>query len=313
MRVLNLVTNSQSRFFRQQVEVLSSNGIDCTTVSVPGDRNYEDGQTAGRSLVDYVRFCRPALREAAGDYDLVHANYGLSAPPAVIQPNLPAVLSLWGTDLMGKYGWVSKLCARFADEVVVMSDEMAAELDRDCHVIPHGVDLDKFQPGPGAAARAQLGWRCDAHHVLFPYPPERSVKNHPRAERVVDLARTGLEGDIVLHSVTGVPHEEMPTYMNAADALLVTSDREGSPNAVKEAMACNLPIVSTDVGDVSERLADVSPSTVSDSDAELADGLVAILTAGEPSNGREAAREVSVSRTSARLHAVYQSAIAESS
>lgn len=312
MRVLNLVTNKQSRFFEQQVEMLTSNGIECTTLSVPGDRDYGGGQTAGRSFVDYVRFCRPAIRKSAGDYDLVHANYGLTAPPAVLQPNIPSVLSLWGSDLMGEYGWVSKLCARFADEVVVMSDEMAAELNRDCHVIPHGVDLDRFQPSPGADARAELGWRCDAHHVLFPYPPERGVKNHPRAERIVDHARARLESHVVLHTVTGVPHEEMSTYMNAADALLMTSKREGSPNAVKEAMACNLPVVTTDVGDVRERLADVSPSTISDRDTELTDGLVDILERGIPSNGREAAREVSVLNTSARLRAVYQSAIADS-
>lgn len=311
MRILNLVTNEHSRFFRQQVEVLTSNGIECTTLSVPGDRNYSDGETAGRSLTDYLRFCRPALQQTKGDYDLVHANYGLTAPPAVLQRNIPSVLSLWGSDLMGEYGLVSKLCARYADAVVVMSDEMAAQLDRDCHVIPHGVDLDRFQPAPGASARAELGWRRDAHHVLFPYPPERGVKNHPRAQRVVDRARADLDGHVVLHTVTGVPHEEMPTYMNAADVLLVTSDREGSPNAVKEAMACNLPVVTTDVGDVRERLAEVSPATISDFDAELAVGLVDILERGEPSNGREAAREVSVAHTNARLRAVYESVVGD--
>lgn len=309
MRVLNLVTNERSRFFRQQVKLLTENGIECTTLSVPGDRNYGDGETAGRSLVDYVRFCRPALQHTADGYDLVHANYGLTAPPAVFQRNIPSVLSLWGSDLMGRYGAVSKFCARFADEVIVMSDEMAAELDRDCHVIPHGVDLERFKPAPGAAARAELGWRPDAHHVLFPYPPERGVKNHPRAQRVVDYARADLDCHVVLHTVTGVPHEEMATYMNAADALLVTSDREGSPNSVKEAMACNLPVVTTDVGDVRERLANVSPSTVSDSDTELAAGLVDILERDEPSNGREAAREVSVTHTNARIRAVYRSVV----
>lgn len=311
MRVLNLVTNERSRFFRQQVKFLTANGVECTTLSVPGDRDYGDGETASRSLVDYVRFCRPALQHAADGYDLVHANYGLTAPPAVFQRHIPSVLSLWGSDLMGQYGPVSKLCARYADEVIVMSDEMAAQLDRDCHVIPHGVDLERFKPAPGADARAELGWRPDAHHVLFPYPPERDVKNHPRAQRIVDRTQVDLDGDVVLHTITGVPHEQMSTYMNAADALLITSNREGSPNSVKEAMACNLPVVTTDVGDVRERLRDVSPSTVSDSDAELVAGLVDILERGEPSNGREAAREVSVAHTSDRIRAVYQSVVAD--
>lgn len=310
MRVLNLVTNDRSRFFTQQVEMLSENGVDATTVAVPGHREYEDGETAGRTILDYLRFAAPALKHAFGDYDLVHANYGLSAPPAVLQPRLPSVISLWGTDLMGQYGWVSRACARHADAVVVMSEEMAAELDRECHVIPHGVNLERFQPGPTAAARQTLGWRDDAHHVLYPYPPERGVKNHPRAVRIVDCVRDRLPDPVMLHTVTGVPHERMSVYMNAADALLVTSDREGSPNAVKEAMACNLPVVSTDVGDVAHRLRDVSPSTVSDDDDRLVAGLADTLSRGERSNGREAVREVSVERTSDRLHDVYRSVIA---
>jgi glycosyltransferase involved in cell wall biosynthesis len=98
----------------------------------------------------------------------------------------------------------------------------------------------------------------------------------------------------------------MPTYMNAADALLLTSNREGSPNAVKEALACNLPVVSTDVGDVRERLSGVSPSAVCTTDDGLTDALVDVLAQGARSNGRDIVREVSVSRTRDRLHAVYQ-------
>lgn len=100
----------------------------------------------------------------------------------------------------------------------------------------------------------------------------------------------------------------MPVYMNAADRQLVTSKRERSPNTVKEALACALPLVSTDVGDVADRLAGVTPSAVADTDPELVAALRDILVDPVCSNGREATREVSVTRTSQRLRAVYRTA-----
>jgi len=308
VRVLNLVTTPRSRFYRQQVTELTRQGVRETTLAVPGHHEYgEEGN--GRDAFDYMRFLPTVLRHAAGNYDLVHANYGLTAPHAVLQYRLPVVVSLWGSDLAGRYGHVSRLAARFADAVVVMSEDMASDLGRECHVVPHGVDLDMFQPGPTDEARARLGWREDAHHVLFPYPQGRAVKDYPRAERVVDAARTRVDGDLVLHSVSGVDHEDMSTYFNAADVLLLTSRREGSPNVVKEALACNLPVVSTDVGDVRERVAGVTVSRVANSDDELAAAVAEAVTFDGTPDGREAARQVGKERCTERLLDVYRSVL----
>jgi glycosyltransferase involved in cell wall biosynthesis len=314
VRVLNLVTTPRSRFFRQQVASLGERGVEETTLAVPGHHEY-GSENDGRDALDYVRFLPAVLRYASREFDLVHANYGLTAPHAVLQSTapglggLPVVVSLWGSDLAGRYGTVSRLACRFADEVVVMSPAMAADLDQQCHVVPHGVDLDLFAPEPAAAARDRLGWRADASHVLFPYPEGRAVKDYPRARHVVDLAQRRTDDDIVLHSVQGVAHEDMPTYYNAADALVLTSRREGSPNAVKEALACELPVVATDVGDVRERLADVSACRVADDDRELADGLLdAVAVDGAP-DAREAAREVSTDRCTDRLLDVYRAVV----
>jgi glycosyltransferase involved in cell wall biosynthesis len=306
LRVLNLVPSPQSRFYQQQIDTLADLGVESTTLSVPGSRNHADGETDGRSVLDYARLYPRAFAASFGEYDLIHANYGLTAPHAVCQPNLPVVLSLWGTDLFGKYGRVSRLCARWADEVVVMSPDMADALDRDAHVIPHGIDLELFRPEPPLSARRRLDWDPDGHHVLFPYPPERDVKNYPRAERVVDAARAHLDAPVTLHSVTGVPHDGMPTYYNAADALLLTSEHEGSPNAVKEALACNLPVVATDVGDVAARLDGRRHSHVGRSDAELVDGLVDTLRSDGRPRGRGAVRGSSRQRTGERLLELYR-------
>ncbi|MFC7068804.1 glycosyltransferase [Halobaculum lipolyticum] len=310
VRVLNLVPSERSRFFVQQRATLRDLGVAETTLSVPSDRTYDDGETDGRSVVDYVRFLPTVVRHSLSDYDLVHANYGLTAPHALAQLRLPVVLSLWGTDLMGEYGWLSRRCARHADAVVVMSERMADELGTPCHVIPHGVDLDLFRPLPRDWARERLGWADDdrVRHVLFPYPPARGVKDYPRAERVADRVTEELAGefDVRLHTVTGEPHDRMPLFMNAADVLLVTSEREGSPNAVKEALACDLPVVSTDVGDVPERLRGVSLSRVAADDDGLVEGVVAALRAGDRSDGRAAAEEIGLAESGERLRRVYE-------
>lgn len=312
MHVLNLITSGNSTCFRQQVRALEGKGVDCTNLAISEGLERTDGESERRSITDYVQFYSTAIGRSFGSYDLVHANYGLTGPAAVAQPNHPVVLSLWGSDLFGRYGTVSKACARFADEVIVMTEEMAAELDRDCHVIPHGVDVDLFQPMPGTDARAELGWNQDDDYVLFPYPASRDVKDYPRAERIVDAARTEYDGRMHLETVFGVDHARMAVYMNAADVMLLTSRHEGSPNTVKEALACNLPVVSADVGDVREQLQGVQPSAVRRSDRELVDALVSTLEAGARSNGREKVkRTMTAERTAERLIDVYERVLDE--
>lgn len=306
MRVLNLVTNPDAGCFKKQVQSLADLGVESDTLAPPGEHDVTGDVERHRSVVDYLRYYPTVLRHSFGDYDLLHANYGLTGPAAVAQPNLPFVLSLWGSDLYGRYGWLSRLCARRADAVIVMSQAMATDLAEPSHVIPHGIDTNQFRPQPQPAAQAELSWDPAVRHVLFPYPPVREVKDYPRAERVVAAARERLDTPITLHPVVGVPHDRMSTYMNAAHVLLLTSSHEGSPNTVKEAMACNLPVVSTDVGDVRERLDGVVPSAVGRTDAELVDALCTVLERGERSNGRAAVSELTEEWTARRIHEVYE-------
>ncbi len=307
MHVLNLVTKRDFAPFKQQVEILQQQGLEVTTLEVPAERRVTDDEISSRSLSDYIRLSAQSFRSSFGPYDVIHANYGLTLPAALAQPNLPVVATLWGSDLMGKYGSIVSGCARCANEVIVRSEEMAAELGTDSHVIPHGLDLDLFRPIPQFHARRAVGWSQDTKHVLFPYPITRDVKDYPRAERVVEETSQKLSCEITLQTISNVAHEKMPLYLNAADALLLTSKREGSPNSVKEAMACNVPVVSTEVGDVPERLAGVDPSHVCQTDADLVDGLVDALQRGPESNGRETAKELSIERMGKRIRRVYES------
>lgn len=307
MHVLNLVTNPDAPFFEQQVAALRRRGVTSTTLGVDGERLVTDDDEGSRSVLDYARFYGRVLRMSTATYDVVHANYGLTAPMALAQPNRPVVVSLWGSDLLGDLGRVSRWGARRADAVIVMSQEMADRLDVECHVIPHGIDLTLFRPIPRRQARESVGWRDDARHVLFPYAVQKPIKDHPRAERVVERARTRRDEEIVLQTLHDVPHGRMPLYLNAADALLLTSKSEGSPNSVKEALACNLPVVATDVGDVREHLSGVDPSHVCENDEALVDGLVDVLERGDPADGRAAVTALGLDRMAERIQSVYHS------
>jgi glycosyltransferase involved in cell wall biosynthesis len=106
----------------------------------------------------------------------------------------------------------------------------------------------------------------------------------------------------------GIPPERVPLLMNAADCLLVTSRSEGSPVVVKEALACNLPIVSVDVGDVAERLRGVWPSFIVERDPkQIARALIEVLSAKKRSNGRERVAELSETRIAERIRSIYSS------
>lgn len=298
LRVLSLSANPTASFYQQQISSLEEHDIDCTTISPPP---YEGND---RSPWQYLRIWINTLRETSSDYDLVHANYGLVGPIALAQPKRPVVMTLWGTDVMSD-GWVpsvSKAAASRCDAVVAPSTRLAESLPCESHVIQFDVDMDLFRPIPQAAARRRLGWDDDATIVFFPYG-NRAVKNQPLARRVVE--QLSIEAE--LKRVWGVPHEMMPLYYNASDALLVTSDREAGPMTVKEAAACNVPVVSTDVGFVSELLSEIEHSHVAESESALVEQLGNVLRRGERPSGRSVVRRYN--DMGAQLHSVYRSVI----
>ncbi|PYR97045.1 MAG: glycosyl transferase [Acidobacteria bacterium] len=216
-----------------------------------------------RSKLNYLKGAVEVLeRTRRTAYDIVHAHYGLSAFPACFRVRPPLVITLHGSDVLGGglESFLIRVIWRFADSVIVVSEEMRRRIPG--IVIPCGVDLNVFRPYDRAEARSRLGWPPHKYVVLFPFDPARLVKRYDLAKAAVEqVTQTGL--DVELVAICDVENREMPWYYSAADAMILCSDREGSPTAVKEALACNLPVVATDVGDVREILRGIEGSRIS--------------------------------------------------
>lgn len=332
MNVLNLVTTSDSAHFQEQIRALDKNGVNNEIVATSGPESVvpefmdylsrtpipNNGQQflyySATALSYYPKVLSKSIY--ANNYDLVHATSGFVAPVGVAQPKRPLVISFWGTDLLGnywggRYKYVCRYCAQKADAVIVMSEEMKNELGCDAYVIPHGIDLEKFSSISMLDARRKLGWDENHHYILFPYNPKRTVKRYPLAKEIVEEVNDQVDTDVSLVVLTGEPHWKVPIYMNAADVLLLTSKHEGSPNTVKEAMACNLPIVSTDVGDVRKRLQNSHSSNVCNSKQDLINGTIEAIERKGRSNDREQVQDLSLNHMGKQIRSVYEDVIDE--
>lgn len=273
----------------------------------------------------YLKAARSLARPRRGwRYDVVHAHYGHSGVVARLLVDRPLVVSYCGDDLLGTRtdsgsltprsrieAGVFRRLAGVASATITKSREMEAALPRRYrsrnHVIPNGVDLDRFGQVDHDTARRRLGWPAGEPVLLFVGDPGIPVKNHPLAEKAAQRVTERVPG-ARLRVASGLPPSEVPMWMAAADVLLFTSRSEGSPNVIKEAMAAELPIVATAVGDVPERLHGVAGCFVGPPDADsLADAAVDALRHGRAPAAREAVAPLSTGAVAERLVAVYES------
>jgi glycosyltransferase involved in cell wall biosynthesis len=282
-------------------------------------------EVAGRKGLGYL-FALPRVRSLVRNADLVHAHYGNCGWVARSQASRPIVISFMGSDLLGSFrrNGKRKVSGRAAvranrwlasrvDAVIVKSAQMAEVVSHvPSHVLPNGVELDEFRPLDRAQSRSTLGWELDATYILFPGDPSNPRKNYRLAKQVVQCATRRLDRPLELVTLWDVAPQRVPLYMNACDAMLMMSLREGSPNVVKEAMACDLPVVSVPVGYVEELLGGVNGNHVRPYDAgELAEALVAVLSDNVPSGGRAAmiSRGLDLDGVARRIINVYESVL----
>ena len=304
MRVLQL-TNSFRPFFNDQVDTLRNHGVEVETVCVPGERIATDETVQPRSTLDYVRFYPRVVKNSMENFDIIHANHGLTAPFAIAQPDRPIVLTLWGSDLVSTLGPLSKYSSHFFDEVILPAKNMSSYLPRSSSIIPYGININRFQPMSRDDARDYVGWNRNESVILFPYPKSREVKNYQLAKQIVQK----MDAEVSLHTLSDIPHSEVPYYMNASNAVLVTSKRETGPMVVKEAAVCNVPVVSTNVGFVSQSLDDISTSYVCKSVSEFVEKLDYIVRTGERSDGSKKAKDWSINNMGEELTNLYKNII----
>lgn len=226
-------------FVRDQVEAVRAiGGVEIEVFAV-------EGAGSGR----WVAAARELRRRYRSErFDLVHAHYGLAGWSALAVRGVPRLVTFHGTDLAHPVvGRMSRALARMIDLPAPVSVSLAAALpgagtSRPAPVLPTGVNLDRFSRRDRAESRARLGLDRARPYLLFPADPSRPEKRHDRARELAVAAGA----ELLTYAEAGA--DEVPDMVNAVNAVVATSEREGYGLAPLEALACDVPVLSTDVG-----------------------------------------------------------------
>jgi glycosyltransferase involved in cell wall biosynthesis len=311
MRVL-VVTNfapdaaapQRGRWVRDQVEEMRRCGAEVEIFEfAPGKGEYVPATRRLRRLLKRERF------------DLVHAHYGLAGWCARLAGARPLVVSFHGTDVRHPVvGPISRRLAWRADLVASVSRALFSEENGrpglphvpGSAVLPCGPDLGRFHPLPRAEARAGLGLDPAGRYLLFPANPARPEKRHDRAAGLAAAC------DAQLLSGGSIEPDRMPLWINAANAVLVTSDYEGFGLAAIEALACNVPVLSTPVGIAPYALGGISGALCSPFELETwAPAVRALLETADPRvEGAARAATLSSARMAERTLEAYRAVLA---
>lgn len=305
-------------YIARQVEALRKAGLAIDVLYLRGYRS---------SLAYPLAVARFAIASLKwrGRYRVVHVNTGEAALAARFFVGPPMVVTYCGDDALGNrradgsISWKSKvrsavvrahahLFSRTISQSQEMHDRFAQRVQKRNMIFAGlGLDDDSFRPMDKQEARHHLGWDLTERVVLFAATkPDSPAKRLWLAEAACAYASQYI-GDIRLHVARSVPPELMPVVMNAADCLIHTSAVEGGPIVIKEALMCNLPVVTTRVGDAAVSIEGVAPSAVCPAEPEaLGRAVVACLSPSRRSNGRPLkAPWLSSDVTTSRLVALY--------
>ena len=287
-------------FVKEQVESLKKEGVDIDVLLVDGKHR----------VFNYLRaFARLWARLLTKRYDLIHAHFAFSGIIARAQFLYPVVLTHHHV-IQGWQATLSRVVARSIDWNIVISTRMKDECRyHNPLIIPCGIDFELFKPEDRYQARNDLNLPLEKKLVLFAGQYDRAVKRWDIVQASVKILKERYP-DVELVLVSKKPLDIVPKYMNACDVLVLTSDSETGPMVVKEAMACNLPIVSVPVGDVPEVIGDTDGCYLCTQDPQdVADKLEVALNYGKRTNGRENIAHMEIGSISRRIITVYQELI----
>lgn len=266
-------------FIVEQVEALKKQGCDIEFFGLQG-----------KGLKGYLSNL-PGLKRKIKEFrpNVIHAHYGLSGLLANLQRGVSVVTTYHGSDIN------DKVILRFSKKAMFLSAwnifvskktlDIAKPKKR-FSLLPCGIDFSELQLTDKVEARKKMHLGANKHYILFAGAFDNTVKNASLAKE----ALTFLENkEVELLELKGYFRDEVTLIMCAVDAFLMTSVSEGSPQVIKEAMACGCPIVSVDVGDVKERIAGIDGCFVAETrdPQEIAELLKKAMAFDGKTNGRD--------------------------
>lgn len=298
----NLEQPAFGTFVKDQVESLKRAGIEVDVLFINGRKSKL------AYLWGIFRFWWLLLKNR---YDIIHAHHAITGFIARLQFLYPVVVTYHGGEVKDHSpAWLRFLArcgSRMFDRIIVVNQLERESIDHDAkvRVIPCGINLEEFKPTSLPKARRLLDLPMDIPLVLWAGEYWQWEKRFELVEEALQvLKQRRPEAQLVL--VSGKPHSVIPIYMSACDVLVLTSRSEGSPMVIKEAMACNLPIVSTDVGDVAKVIQSVEGCYLVGPDPkDVADRLLKVLQWRQRTNGRDRIKHLSLGAIAQQIIAVY--------
>jgi len=265
----------------------------------------------GKGMAGYLKNYRHLLAKINEfNPDIIHAHYGLSGLLANLQRKVPVVTTYHGSDINNARIFpFSRLCMMLSAHNIFVSptNKVKSGLTRNHSLIPCGVDVSLFTPVSKEYARKESGLEMASNYILFAGAFQNKVKNAALAQAAVAKLPT-----VSLLELTGYSREQVALLMNAVDMVLLTSFTEGSPQFIKEAMACNCPVVSVPVGDVPEMLHGVDGCFIVPFDPDsIAEKIHMVLESGKRTDGRKSIIELKLDSESVarRIAEVYNSIV----
>tara|TARA_B100000073_G_scaffold334687_1_gene327485 strand:- start:143 stop:1063 length:921 start_codon:yes stop_codon:yes gene_type:complete len=302
MRILIIASGNSSQvspFVKEQAESIIKQGISVDFFLI-----------RGKGIFGYLKNYFFLLKKIKSEkYDLLHAHYGLSGLLATLQFFVPVIITFHGSDVnMKKNYFFSRIASRLSTNNIFVHQNLPERLKifrEPLNIIPCGFDNNLFFPIPKNKARNMLEWKKNTHFIVFSSAFDNKIKN-------VQLAKSAISGinNCKLVELKGYSKENINLILNASDLLLVTSLSETGPIIVKEALACNCPIISTDVGDVKNLIQNVQNCYISSYNPEdIKKKINLVLFNNKRTNGKQAVKNLKLENIAYKVIDVYKSTL----
>ncbi|HLO59599.1 MAG TPA: glycosyltransferase [Bacteroidales bacterium] len=307
MRVLIVCSGNNNRISPYIVDqVLSLNELEiCTEYYV----------IVNKGAFGYLKNLKP-LKNKIKTFkpDVIHAHYGLSGLIANLQRKTPVVVTFHGSDInFGNNRFFSRIAFFLSAKCIFVSEKLAKKLTRNIQkIIPCGVDLSIFKPLDKNESKRLLGLNTTKKYILFPGSYNNYVKNYQLAKKALHCLNS--DSIVEMIELKGYSRMEVSTLLNAVDLVLMTSFSEGSPQVIKEALACNCPVISTDVGDISVIINKMDGCYItSNNPIEISNKIKDVLAYNRPIKGVERILELGLDSisTSKKIFEIYKEVLSD--